>query len=185
MSRTRNLILIALFAALIAAGAFLRVPIPFLPFTLQILFTTLAGILLGSRAGAFSVLVYILLGLFGLPVFVSGGGPAYIVQPTFGYLIGFCLGAYVTGRIVESRPNPSFRRLLAAVFAGLALIYALGLTYYWMIYTFYVGTGIGFWTLFVYCFLLVVPGDILLCVLAAYLGKRLLPIVRERKEERV
>ena len=59
MSRTRNLILIALFAALIAAGAFLRVPIPFLPFTLQTLFTTLAGILLGSRAGAFSVLVYI------------------------------------------------------------------------------------------------------------------------------
>ena len=66
---TRDLVLFALFTALIAIGAFIRIPVPFCPFTLQLLFTTLAGLLLGSRRGAASVAVYVFLGLIGLPVF--------------------------------------------------------------------------------------------------------------------
>lgn len=60
---TRDMVLFALFTALIAIGAFIRIPVPFCPFTLQLLFTTLAGLLLGSRRGAASVAVYVLLGL--------------------------------------------------------------------------------------------------------------------------
>ena len=60
---TRQLTMTALFVALIAVGAFIRVPLPNCPFTLQILFTTLAGIVLGSRLGAASVGIYIVLGL--------------------------------------------------------------------------------------------------------------------------
>ena len=62
---TRQLTMTALFVALIAVGAFIRVPLPNCPFTLQILFTTLAGIVLGSRLGAASVGIYIVLGLLG------------------------------------------------------------------------------------------------------------------------
>ena len=62
---TRQLTMTALFVALIAVGAFIRVPLPNCPFTLQILFTTLAGIVLGSRLGAASVGIYIVLGLIG------------------------------------------------------------------------------------------------------------------------
>ena len=91
---------------------FIRVPLPNCPFTLQILFTTLAGIVLGSRLGAASVGIYIVLGLIGVPIFTSGGGPGYILQPTFGYLIGFMVGAYVVGRIAESMDTLSFKRLL-------------------------------------------------------------------------
>ena len=110
---TRQLTMTALFVALIAVGAFIRVPLPNCPFTLQILFTTLAGIVLGSRLGAASVGIYIVLGLIGVPIFTSGGGPGYILQPTFGYLIGFMVGAYAVGRIAESMETLSFKRLLA------------------------------------------------------------------------
>ena len=71
------------------------------PFTLQFLFTTLAGLLLGSKLGTISVVAYTLLGLAGLPIFSEGGGIWYIFKPSFGYIIGFCIGTYVTGLIAE------------------------------------------------------------------------------------
>jgi len=70
--KTRDLILISLFTALTAVGAFIRIPVPVCPFTLQLLFTTMAGLLLGARKGAVAVLSYVLLGLAGLPVFTGG-----------------------------------------------------------------------------------------------------------------
>ena len=60
---TRELTMTALFVTLITAGAFIRVPLPNCPFTLQILFTTLAGIILGSRLGAISVGIILYWGL--------------------------------------------------------------------------------------------------------------------------
>lgn len=181
MSKTRDLILCALFAALIAIGAFLRIPIPVVLFTLQYLFTMLAGLLLGSRLGAAAVGVYIFLGLAGLPVFTQGGGPGYIFQPTFGYIIGFALGAYLTGRIAHAQPRPTLRRLLAANLAGLAVVYVLGMAYYYLISLLYLGDPIGLWPLFLYCFLLTVPGDLLLCAVGAVLGRRLIPLLQIKK----
>lgn len=63
--RSREIVLFGLFTALIAIGAFIRIPVPVCPFTLQLLFTTLAGLILGSRRGALSVALYVLLGLVG------------------------------------------------------------------------------------------------------------------------
>ena len=90
---TRQLTMTALFVALIAVGAFIRVPLPNCPFTLQILFTTLAGIVLGSRLGAASVGIYIVLGLVGVPIFTSGGGPSYFATYLwlFNWLYGWCV----------------------------------------------------------------------------------------------
>ena len=100
--KTRELVLFSLFTALTAIGAFIRVPVPLCPFTLQLLFTTLAGLILGSKKGAASVAVYVALGLAGVPVFTQGGGPGYIFQPTFGYLLGFIAGAWFMGKIGEN-----------------------------------------------------------------------------------
>ena len=72
--KTRELVLCALFTALTAVGAFIKVPVPVVPFTLQFLFTMLAGLLLGGRLGAISVGAYAVLGLLGLPIFTEGGG---------------------------------------------------------------------------------------------------------------
>ncbi len=178
IQKTRNMVLCTLFVALIIAGAFLKIPIPVVPFTLQLLFTMLAGLLLGKKWGAIAVVVYILLGLMGLPVFAEGGGPSYIFRPSFGYIIGFAVAAYVTGMLANRVENPSYRRLLAADFIGLGIVYLFGMVYYYLISDLYLGTPIGLWPLFLYCFLLAVPGDIVLCILGAVLAKRLIPIMR-------
>ena len=83
--KTRDIVLTALFAALTAIGAFIRIPTPWSSFTLEIFFVCMAGILLGAKLGALSQAIYIALGLIGLPNFTSGGGPGYEFQPTFGY----------------------------------------------------------------------------------------------------
>ena len=177
--KTKDLVLCAMFVALIAVGAFIKVPVPVVPFTLQFLFTMLAGLLLGPVNGALAVVVYIVLGLVGLPIFTQGGGPGYIFQPSFGYIIGFAVAAYVTGQIANEKSRPGYRRLLAADFIGLFIVYAFGMVYYYVISNFVINTPIGLWPLFLYCFLLAVPGDIALCILATVIGKRMIPMIKE------
>lgn len=176
-SNTHNLVLCALFTALIAVGAFIRIPIPVVPFTLQLLFTMMAGLMLGGKLGATSVIIYIVLGLAGLPVFTQGGGLGYVLKPTFGYIIGFAIGAYVTGTIANAVPNPSIKRILTANFAGMAIVYALGMVYFYAISHLYLGTDISLWNLFLYCFLVCIPGDIFLAVVSALVFKRLKPVI--------
>ena len=178
---TKDITLIGFFAALVAVGAFIKIPVPVVPFTLQFLFTTLAGLLLGGKNGSISVGVYLLLGLLGLPVFASGGGLSYVLNPTFGYLIGFFAGAYLTGKIANASPQPSFQRLLTACFSGLLVVYLFGMIYYYGISNFYLDSPIGLLPLFLYGFILAVPGDIALCVLASVLGKRLIPLIQKNR----
>lgn len=170
---TRQMILCALFTALIAVGAQIKVPLPVVPFTLQFLFTTLAGLLLGGRLGALSVAVYLVLGLVGAPVFTEGGGPAYLLKPSFGYLIGFMLGAWLTGKIAFSARRLSFKLAVAASAAGLAAVYLCGMAYCCLISNFVLAQPLSFEALFIYCFLLAVPGDILLCFVGALIAVRL------------
>lgn len=176
---TRDLILCALFTALIAVGTFIKIPIPVVPFTLQFLFTMLAGLLLGSKLGALSVACYTLLGLAGIPIFAEGGGLWYVMKPSFGYILGFIIAAYVTGIMVEKRENPNVPWIMFSNFVGLLIVYAVGMAYYYILCNFVINTPIGFKPLFIYCFLLAVPGDICLCILAAFIAKRLRPIIKK------
>lgn len=175
--KTRDIVWCGLFTALIAAGAFIRIPVPVVPFTLQFLFTTLAGLLLGGRIGAVSVGAYVVLGLIGLPIFAEGGGFWYITKPSFGYLIGFIPAAYTTGKLAEKTAPLSFRRILGANFAGLGIVYTVGMAYYYIICNYVLATPIAFWPLVLYGFLLAVPGDIVLCFLAAVLAKHIKPVL--------
>lgn len=178
-TKVKEMVLISLFVALIAVGAFIRIPVPVCPFTLQFLFTTLAGLLLGAKNGAIASGVYVILGLIGVPIFTEGGGISYIFQPTFGYLLGFILGTYATGKIAHSG-QPTVKRMLVANFTGMAIVYVLGIVYFWIIKDFYLGTPIGFKTLMLYCCILVAPGDIFICILSAILGKQLVPISKRQ-----
>lgn len=178
MKKTKNLVLMSLFAALIAVGAFIRVPMPLIPFTLQTFFVMMAGTLLGAKYAAGSALVYVLIGLCGVPVFTGGGGFMYVFQPTFGYLIGFIFAAFVIGMIVNKDQRSSWKRLLAGNFAGLIIWYAFGIIYYWMIAKYYLGDPVAMGSLLVPFILLPLPGDLIKMTLAILLGKRLLPILR-------
>ena len=175
--KTKDLVLCAMFVALIAVGAFIKVPVPVVPFTLQFLFTMLAGLLLGPVNGALAVVVYIVLGLIGLPIFTQGGGPGYIFQPSFGYIIGFAVGTFVTGWIAEHMEKKTIARYLLANLAGLFCVYAVGMIYYYIICNFVINTPIAAGPLFLYCFVLAVPGDIALSILGAVVAKRVRPVL--------
>ena len=176
--KTQEMILTAMFTTLTAVGAFIKIPVPVVPFTLQFLFTMLAGLLLGGKRGAASVGLYMFLGLAGLPVFAGGGGLWYVVNPSFGYIIGFCLAAFVTGKMAEGLSVWTTKNLLAVNLTGLIIVYAVGMAYYYFVSNYLIHTPIGLWPLFLYCFILAVPGDICLCIAAAVIGKRMKPIIR-------
>lgn len=177
MNKVQKLTFCSIFTVLIAVGAFIKIPIPVVPFTLQFLFTMLAGLLLGGKAGAMSVLAYMVIGLVGLPVFSEGGGIWYVLKPSFGYIIGFVIATYVTGTMAEKMKEKTIQNYLIANFAGLFLVYAVGMIYYYMICNFVIHTPIGVWPLFLYCFLLAVPGDICLCIFAAVLVPKVKPVL--------
>lgn len=124
MKRPRELVLTGLFAALTAAGAFLKIPLEPVPFTLQPLVVFLAGAVLRPRLAFLSQLVYLAVGLLGLPVFARGGGPAYVIQPTFGFLVGFAVAAWVIA--LATRGGEGRGRLVAGLALGLAVMYACG-----------------------------------------------------------
>lgn len=180
MRNTRDLVLVAMFAALTAIGAFIKIPIPYVPFTLQYLFCALAGILLGSKLGALSQLVYVGIGLVGLPVFTEGGGISYIFKPTFGYLIGFIIAAYVIGKIIENSKDLTIARATAALLSGLFFVYLFGVLYLYFIYNFYIGEAMTFYFAFFYGFVVCIAGDLLLTLLAAYISIKLVPVLRKR-----
>lgn len=171
--KIKDMTLCAMFTVLIAVGAFIKIPVPVCPFTLQFFFTTMAGILLGGKRGAISVLIYTLLGLAGLPIFAEGGGLWYVLKPTFGYMIGFILGSFLTGILCEREGWKDTLHTFLASFAGLLVVYAAGMIYYYIIGNYVINSPIGLWPLFLYCFLLAVPGDIVLCVLSAVTTGRL------------
>lgn len=169
----REMILCAIFVALVAAGAFIRIPVGTDVYTLQFLFTLLAGLLLGARLGATAVATYVLLGLVGVPVFASGGGPGYVLQPTFGYLIGFILQAWYCGAAARRLSARNFKRLLATNGVGMAIVYVIGISYFYFVSNYVIDAPIAVWPVIFYCGILQVVPDFLLCVAAAGLAVRL------------
>ena len=118
---------VLVFAALTAAGAHISVPLGFtpVPMTLQTLFVVLAGLLLGPAAGAASQILYLGLGLTGVPVFAMGGvGLPWLLGPTGGYLMAFPAAAALAGWIAGR--ERSRVRTGAAIMAATALVFTLG-----------------------------------------------------------
>lgn len=117
---------IAGFATLTALGARISVPLPGtpVPFTFQVVAVLLAGYLLGPAGGAASQAAYLAAGVAGLPVFAGGGGPAYLLGPTGGYLLAYPVAAAVVGLAATRRTGLLVHAL--GVIAGVAVIHAGG-----------------------------------------------------------
>lgn len=176
--KTRTLLLTALFAALTAVGAFLKLPLPVAPVTLQFLFTILAGLLLGARYGAISQLVYVALGLLGLPIFTQGGGFSYVLVPSFGFLLGLAPAAWVIGKL--SGGSADGKRLWAACLAGTGTLYLFGLPYMYLILNLYLDRGMSIWALIQAGMLVFLPGEALKIFAAVLLSKKLIPALKKQ-----
>ena len=177
---TRDIVLCALFTALIAVGAFLKIPTPLVPITFQLFFVSLSGLLLGKWKGAVCCACYLLIGLIGIPIFTKGGGFGYVFEPTFGYIVGFVFGSFLIGWIAGKSETPGYGRLFAAVAAGVALVYAVGFGYYYLLANYVLGTPVALYPLFVSCVLMCLPGDAALSVVAVLVAKRVIPLLRRR-----
>lgn len=131
MNENNKSIIIAtsgLFASLTAIGAYLSIPTGLVPFTFQIFFVLLSGVILGPKIGPLSQLIYIGVGTAGFPVFASGNaGPGVLIGPTGGYLIGFVVASLIVGitsRKVNLKKN-KLKTFLAAL-SGIPAIYVFG-----------------------------------------------------------
>jgi biotin transport system substrate-specific component len=169
------MILISLFAALTAIGAFIRIPTPFVPFTLQIFFVILAGLVLGSRAGFASQAVYIFIGLTGVPVFSEGGGIHYVLNYKFGYLLGFAAAAFIIGLINEKflPGKQPLIKLIAASCIGLIACYIIGVSYMYIILKYVNDLSTSVSELVRNGFLVFLPWDTLKIITASCLAKEM------------
>ncbi len=176
MNKIKPLVFCALFATLMALGAFIKIPGPLLPITLQTFFAVLAGLLLGPKYGFLAMLIYMLVGLLGVPVFTAGGGIGYVLRPSFGYIIGFCVCAFIAG--LAPRMASTMRAVLPAAFGGLCALYAAGLTYYAVLCRFVLALPLSARELFLYGFLLPLPGDVICTFLGVRVAGRLRHAIR-------
>lgn len=160
--------MMALFAALIAVGAFIKIPLPTVPLTLQLLFVMVAADVMGSTKATVSTVLYVIMGLLGLPIFAAGGGFWYVLKPSFGFFLGFIIAAWAIGTLVKRGMN-----MILANFTGLLIVYLLGTVYCWAVLTFYTKDIQGLPHLLLLCIVMPLPGDIAKCLLAAFAGKKL------------
>lgn len=175
--RVKWLILTAFFTAMYIVGAFIKIPMFPVAITLQSVFVVLSGIILGYKRAFLSVVSYMVLGLLGLPVFSGGGGVMYVLNPMFGYIIGFVLCAVLVGLMREKCKRLTLIKLFIIAFWGHILIYIVGMTYYMFLIKVYFGTHKDVFSV-LYSFVLVfIPGDLVKCIISSFLGKKLIKII--------
>ncbi|MCH5583507.1 biotin transporter BioY [Shimazuella sp. AN120528] len=165
----RNMVLAALFAALIAISGQIAIPIGPVPITLQTMMVLLAGSILGSRWGAISVLVWILLAAVGAPVLSGGtGGIGVLLGATGGYIFGFLLAAFLVGWVIErlgrNKQVAWWQLLLVFLFVGDLVTHVIGFS--WFLYVSHFSFSMD---IFNKVFVVFLPGDIAKAILATIL----------------
>lgn len=182
-----DIVYCGMFAALMVVGAKIHIMIPVGVFSvtisLQVFFAVLAGFFLGPWKGFLSVVIYLILGLIGLPIYAHGGGPAYLMKPTYGFLIGFAFAAMVTGLVMNRLKKHTVPRMIIAAIAGEMVYYACSLVYYYLMFNFILpDSSIGFVELMSVWFLSTVIPDGIICVLAALSAHALLPYFMNNRQ---
>ncbi len=173
-----KLTIVAMFASLTAIGAFIRIPIPYLPITLQVFFVFLAGILVGPRLGALSQIAYLILGLVGLPIFAEGGGFGYIFHPSFGFILGFVAVSFFVGYFLDNHKKLNFIKTFFISLIGLIILYIIGVPYMNLILNKVLGIEVTMLQSFIAMATLYLPGDILKIIGVALIAPRIRDSIR-------
>lgn len=165
--KTKAMVRCALFAALLAVCSQIIIPLPMISISLALFAVHLAGAVLGPRWGTAAVLVYVLLGVCGAPVFQGfRAGPAVLFDKTGGYILGYVLDAWIAG-LWARRVGQSLPLLCAGMALGTAVCYAFGTAWFMVL------TGTGLWASLSYCVIPFLPGDAVKIGLAAALTRAL------------
>lgn len=169
---TRDMALTSLFAALLAGTAQLAIPVGPVPVAFQILFVLLAGVVLGRKLGPASIVVWVLLGVFGLPVFAQGkAGAAVLIGPTGGYIVGYFVCTYIVGYAAEHF-ELTYKNMGIAMFAGLATIYGIGLLGFMLSFQYVLHKAMPLDKAISLAVVPFLPFDVLKAMLAVYCGVR-------------
>ena len=124
----KSSIIVIIGTALLAISSKIQTPFTLVPATMQTFVVMFLGIVLGHKLASLTVILYLIEGAIGLPVFAKGGGVGYLLGPTGGYLIGFIFTAFLAGFIKDNKdPIIVFLYLLFSV----SIIYILGLGFLW------------------------------------------------------
>lgn len=158
-ARLKSVVFVALMAAFLCIFSPISIPLPLVPITLQTFGVFLASALLGWKRGTVAVLIYLLLGLIGLPVF-SGwtGGFSSFATPSSGYIIGFLFTALLTGFLID-RFSRQFWMYPVAMAAGLAVCYLFGTIWFLVYMNVWMSTPYSFWEAVLICVLPFLVGD--------------------------
>ncbi len=176
---TKELTLVAMFTGLTAIGAGISIPLGQVPITMQTLFVILSGLILGPRLGALSQIIYISLGLMGVPIFANfTGGLQSVMKASFGFIIGFVFAAYAVGKIAHLEKNFSAKRIWMGSIIGTIIIYMFGLPYMYYILNIVMAKGLSFKVIMNMGCLLFLPGDLLKMTVASLVAIKTLPILR-------
>jgi len=184
-NRTLRLVLMAVFVALIAVGAFIKFPIGIVPVSMQCAFCILCALMLGAKDATITVAIYLAMGLVGIPIFTAGGGFTYVLQPTFGYLLGYIIalpaGALVA-RGFRNTSRPKLWRLLLGAFTALAIVYTFGVMYMYLMLNFYMGKAMEMSNAWMTGCAVFLPTDISWCIVASLVAHRVVPLVFKRAD---
>ncbi len=162
-----------LFIALMIISAFISIPIGTIKITLQFLITNICCLILGKKWGTISVLLYLLLGLFGLPIFSDGGGFAYVLKPSFGFLIGMLVGGFFAAWFREKVGKNNFLTYLWASLIDLLILDIIGVAYGAGIIYGYMHLSTAVWDFLMIMLIPFIPIDIAKCVICALICPRL------------
>lgn len=175
-SKTYDIVYIGIFAVLIAICSWISIP-TVVPFTLQTFAVFLTVSVLGGKRGSLAVLVYILLGAAGIPVFANfTGGIGIILNNTGGYIIGFIFMALLMWLMESMLGRGLFVRGVSMVL-GLIVLYAFGTAWFMLVYTRNTGT-VGLMSVLGWCVIPFIIPDLIKMGLALALGSRLSKVIR-------
>ena len=169
--RIRDMAYVSIFVALIVICSWLTIPAA-VPFTMQTFAIFLAVELLGGKRGSLAVLIYILLGAIGLPVFSGfSGGLGAILGTTGGYIIGFLVAAIVAGALERFIKGGTWRAGLRMLI-GLISCYAIGTVWFMWLYSEANG-AVSLMTVLSWCVIPFIIPDVLKICLAVFIAGRL------------
>ena len=119
------------------------------------------------------VSMYVLIGFVGFPIFTEGGGPTYLLKPTFGYLLAFILAAYIVGYAREKYSTKKFAPLFIACLIAMVITYGFGSFYTYIILNYVAGSPIPYWACIASLFPITAIKDIVGCLIASVACQRL------------